>query len=274
LIDLFENSLDVSTMLSKSRIVSRLLFYASILVVFALLALFPLEQVRRVNRKLLSDILELKLDLEAHQEALKISREKCDAKIQVFQENEKSLKETVSYYKEAEDRLSKEWCQKFTDGALAEYKKVCRRSIDEYSAKVSKLVKERDALAKRLEPVAMCCKSATARSRALASGLDEDTARRKGAQAVAASVRAMEDAASVKFHTQRVVWSPKAEERQAQPKRQGGSHLRVSGLGEEEGGLLEPRPQDGLPMAGEAGGLALGDPLEPGVLPVGEADGV
>eukprot|EP00192_Tetraselmis_astigmatica_P012603 CAMPEP_0117656484 /NCGR_PEP_ID=MMETSP0804-20121206/4830_1 /TAXON_ID=1074897 /ORGANISM="Tetraselmis astigmatica, Strain CCMP880" /LENGTH=384 /DNA_ID=CAMNT_0005462891 /DNA_START=318 /DNA_END=1472 /DNA_ORIENTATION=- len=213
-----------------------------LLAMILMAAMYPVEKVRRENRQLAAELSDLRLDLDAHQEALKISKDKCESKTKIFEDNEIKYKQTIGYYKEAENRLSKEWCQKITDGAMAEYKRVCQRTIDDYSMRVDKLAKERDSAMKRLEPVAMCCKSATAKNKALLSGLDEATARKKGSQAVAASIKAMEDPMSVRSHGSKVVWQPgqRPEDKKNAKKQKLGSRprsklpVRVSGLGEEK----------------------------------------
>jgi len=211
-----------------------------VLLLILLATLYPVGKTIRMNHRLEAELKDLKLDLEAHQEALKISRKKCDAKIRIFEDNEVKFKETINYYKEAEARLSKDWCQPITEKAMAEYKQVCQKTIDDYSGRVEKLAKERDTAMKRLEPVAMCCKSATVQNKALLSGLSEEAAQRKGAEAVAASVRAIEKPNSLRSHTQKVVWHPKGEqlrgEKPLKTKRGPQKPFRVTsaGLGEEK----------------------------------------
>ncbi len=70
---------------------------------------------------------------------------------------------------------------------MVEYKQICQSTIDDYSGRVAKLAKERDTAMKRLEPVALCCKSVMIQNKALLSGMSESVAQKKVPHAAAQS---------------------------------------------------------------------------------------
>eukprot|EP00873_Tetraselmis_striata_P040566 jgi/Tetstr1/460830/TSEL_005991.t1 len=199
------------------------LLVISILILLAML--YPVERVRSDNKQLLAELKEARLDLEAHQEALKISRERCESKIKIFTENEVKYQQSIEYYKETDKRLSEQWCQKITEAAMQEYKQVCQRSADGYVRQVEHLTRERDDLIKKMEPISLCCKSATAKNKALL-----------GAEAVAASLRAMKDPDTLKSHKQHVEWHPGGVQRHVDNNtpRTARNRIRLPGLGEEK----------------------------------------
>ena len=166
-----------------------------------------LSQVQADRKRVADELESVTADLRAHQEALKISRQQCNAQLKRYQTAEEKTEALLNYYREGDHSRQKDWCKRLNENALAEYRLAAQKHLKEVKEEVARLTKERNELSDRLQPLALCCKSAYSKAQSLMAGASRDEALRKAADATRGSARALDDPHSVVKHSQRIEWT-------------------------------------------------------------------
>lgn len=157
--------------------------------------------------RLVAELDSVMTDLRAHQEALKISRQQCNVQLKRYQAAEEKTEALLNYYREGDSSRQKDWCKKLNENALAEFRVAAQKQLKEVKDEMSRVVKERNELSDRLQPLALCCKSAYSKAQSLMAGATREEALRKASEATRGSARAIEDPHTILRHTQRVEWT-------------------------------------------------------------------
>ncbi|GHP10690.1 hypothetical protein PPROV_000942100 [Pycnococcus provasolii] len=145
-------------------------------------------------------------DLQAHKEALKISRQQCNVQLKRYQSAEEKTEALLNYYREGDHSRQKDWCKKLNENALAEFRLSAQKHLRDVKDELARIVKERNELSDRIQPLALCCKSAYSKAQSLMAGASREEAVRRAGDVTRGSARMMEEPGSILKHSQRVEW--------------------------------------------------------------------